>query len=191
MYRPLRLLAFVALAAPASAFFRKIGGRSQRIKLSWPKNRDGRGARMEIMALKRTVDSPCALLVDIAARSAVRLKLPHAIDATSLLTPHAGGGGPPGGFGGGFGGNVFPTPGEETGFFFMLPKKKNSATQNEKTTLKTKKNRKAEKHLKLGLPALKLAIAQNPIKGFFKAFFDFSPAEGSVTYAENTVSTRK
>ena len=103
----------------------------------------------------------------------------------------AGGGGPPGGFGGGFGGNVFPTPGEETGFFFMLPKKKNSATQNEKTTLKTKKNRKAEKHLKLGLPALKLAIAQNPIKGFFKAFFDFSPAEGSVTYAENTVSTRK
>jgi len=88
-------------------------------------------------------------------------------------------------------GNVFPTPGEETGFFFMLPKKKNSATQNEKTTLKTKKNRKAEKHLKLGLPALKLAIAQNPIKGFFKAFFDFSPAEGSVTYAENTVSTRK
>ena len=24
-----------------------------------------------------------------------------------------------------------------------------------------------------------------------KAFFDFSPAEGSVTYAENTVSTRK
>ena len=104
---------------------------------------------------------------------------------------HAGGGGPPGGFGGGFGGNVFPTPGEETGFFFMLPKKKNSATQNEKTTLKTKKNRKAEKHLKLGLPALKLAIAQNPIKGFFKAFFDFSPAEGSVTYAENTVSTRK
>ena len=108
----------------------------------------------------------------------------------SRLT-HAGGGGPPGGFGGGFGGNVFPTPGEETGFFFMLPKKKNSATQNEKTTLKTKKNRKAEKHLKLGLPALKLAIAQNPIKGFFKAFFDFSPAEGSVTYAENTVSTRK
>ena len=104
---------------------------------------------------------------------------------------HTGGGGPPGGFGGGFGGNVFPTPGEETGFFFMLPKKKNSATQNEKTTLKTKKNRKAEKHLKLGLPALKLAIAQNPIKGFFKAFFDFSPAEGSVTYAENTVSTRK
>ena len=110
--------------------------------------------------------------------------------STRRLT-HAGGGGPPGGFGGGFGGNVFPTPGEETGFFFMLPKKKNSATQNEKTTLKTKKNRKAEKHLKLGLPALKLAIAQNPIKGFFKAFFDFSPAEGSVTYAENTVSTRK
>ena len=36
----------------------------------------------------------------------------------------ARGGGPPGGFGGGFGGNVFPTPGEETGFFFMLPKKK-------------------------------------------------------------------
>ena len=115
----------------------------------------------------------------------------HACAGGSRLTPHAGGGGPPGGFGGGFGGNVFPTPGEETGFFFMLPKKKNSATQNEKTTLKTKKNRKAEKHLKLGLPALKLAIAQNPIKGFFKAFFDFSPAEGSVTYAENTVSTRK
>ena len=140
------------------------------------------------MVVKRTVDSPCALLVDIAAagrhRRAIR-------PIGSRLTPHAGGGGPPGGFGGGFGGNVFPTPGEETGFFFMLPKKKNSATQNEKTTLKTKKNRKAEKHLKLGLPALKLAIAQNPIKGFFKAFFDFSPAEGSVTYAENTVSTRK
>ena len=77
------------------------------------------------------------------------------------------------------------------GLLLHAPKKKNSATQNEKTTLKTKKNRKAEKHLKLGLPALKLAIAQNPIKGFFKAFFDFSPAEGSVTYAENTVSTRK
>ena len=73
----------------------------------------------------------------------------------------------------------------------MLPKKKNSATQNEKTTLKTKKNRKADKHLKFGLPALKLAIAQNPIKGFFKAFFDFSPAEGSVTYAETTVPKRK
>ena len=77
------------------------------------------------------------------------------------------------------------------GLLLHAPQKKNSATQNEKTTLKTKKNRKAEKHLKLGLPALKLAIAQNPIKGFFKAFFDFSPAEGSVTYAENTVSTRK
>uniref|UniRef100_A0A7S4E2J4 Uncharacterized protein n=1 Tax=Pelagomonas calceolata TaxID=35677 RepID=A0A7S4E2J4_9STRA len=176
-----------------------------------------------------TVDSPCALLVDIAAlvrgsaETAARWpRTPaerdthglHASDAPAELErdaeletdalhaleasaqrPHfsrrAGGGGPPGGFGGGFGGNVFPTPGEETGFFFMLPKKKNSATQNEKTTLKTKKNRKAEKHLKLGLPALKLAIAQNPIKGFFKAFFDFSPAEGSVTYAENTVSTRK
>ena len=115
----------------------------------------------------------------------------RAIRPIGARLTHTGGGGPPGGFGGGFGGNVFPTPGEETGFFFMLPKKKNSATQNEKTTLKTKKNRKAEKHLKLGLPALKLAIAQNPIKGFFKAFFDFSPAEGSVTYAENTVSTRK
>ena len=177
------------------------------------------------------VDSPCALLVDIAASVRVPAKrprsgrelqprgthtastpethtaftpatragrarerqAPHAIDAPTVRAhvTHAGGGGPPGGFGGGFGGNVFPTPGEETGFFFMLPKKKNSATQNEKTTLKTKKNRKAEKHLKLGLPALKLAIAQNPIKGFFKAFFDFSPAEGSVTYAENTVSTRK
>ena len=34
MYRPLRLLAFVALAAPASAFFRKIGGSNQRIELS-------------------------------------------------------------------------------------------------------------------------------------------------------------
>ena len=187
MYRPLRLLAFVALAAPASAFFRKIGGRSQRVKLSWPKNRDGRGARVEWWLLKRTVDSPCALLVDSAA--SVRHR--RAIRPIGARLTHTGGGGPPGGFGGGFGGNVFPTPGEETGFFFMLPKKKNSATQNEKTTLKTKKNRKAEKHLKLGLPALKLAIAQNPIKGFFKAFFDFSPAEGSVTYAENTVSTRK
>merc|ERR550514_1873877 len=100
-----------------------------------------------------------------------------AAPASGFFRKIGGGGGPPGGFGGGFGGNVFPTPGEETGFFFMLPK--------------TKKNRKADKHLKFGLPALKLAIAQNPIKGFFKAFFDFSPAEGSVTYAENTVSTRK
>jgi len=172
-------------------FSGKLAVATLRVKLSWPKNRTAGAATLDMVILNGTVDSPCALLVDIAARSAVRLKLPHAIDATSLLTPHAGGGGPPGGFGGGFGGNVFPTPGEETGFFFMLPKKKNSATQNEKTTLKTKKNRKAEKHLKLGLPALKLAIAQNPIKGFFKAFFDFSPAEGSVTYAENTVSTRK
>ena len=137
------------------------------------------------------VASPCALLVDSAASVRVSRHRRAIRPIGSRLTPHAGGGGPPGGFGGGFGGNVFPTPGEETGFFFMLPKKKNSATQNEKTTLKTKKNRKAEKHLKLGLPALKLAIAQNPIKGFFKAFFDFSPAEGSVTYAENTVSTRK
>ena len=143
------------------------------------------------MVVASTVDSPCALLVDSAAsvRGSAETAARHRRDVTAH--PHAGGGGPPGGFGGGFGGNVFPTPGEETGFFFMLPKKKNSATQNEKTTLKTKKNRKAEKHLKLGLPALKLAIAQNPIKGFFKAFFDFSPAEGSVTYAENTVSTRK
>ena len=132
-------------------------------------------ARCSSIALPRSADRPTQ----------------HRRAGGSRLTPHAGGGGPPGGFGGGFGGNVFPTPGEETGFFFMLPKKKNSATQNEKTTLKTKKNRKAEKHLKLGLPALKLAIAQNPIKGFFKAFFDFSPAEGSVTYAENTISARK
>ena len=139
------------------------------------------------MVVASAVDRPCALLVDSAA--SVRHR--RAIRPIGARLTHTGGGGPPGGFGGGFGGNVFPTPGEETGFFFMLPKKKNSATQNEKTTLKTKKNRKAEKHLKLGLPALKLAIAQNPIKGFFKAFFDFSPAEGSVTYAENTVSTRK
>ena len=177
---------------------------------------------------RSTVDSPCALLVDIAAsvrgsadrralaenssreghtrpprhRSETRVFTPSTracsiptTPSTCLLKrptqdgerrrPHLG-------FGGGFGGNVFPTPGEETGFFFMLPKKRTyAATQNEKATLKTKKNRKAEKHLKLGLPALKLAIAQNPIKGFFKAFFDFSPAEGSVTYAENTISTRK
>ena len=106
-----------------------------------------------------TVDSPCALLVDSAASGRHR----RAIRPIGARLTHTGGGGPPGGFGGGFGGNVFPTPGEDTGFFFMLPKKKNSATQNEKTTLKTKKNRKAEKHLKLGLPALKLAIAQNPI----------------------------
>ena len=146
---------------------------------------------MDMTIVVSTVDSPCALLVDSAATVHGSAKTAALGDVCSRLTPHAGGGGPPGGFGGGFGGNVFPTPGEETGFFFMLPKKKNSATQNEKTTLKTKKSRKADKHLKFGLPALKLAIAQNPIKGFFKAFFDFSPAEGSVTYAENTVSTRK
>ena len=191
MYRPLRLLAFVALAAPATAFFRKIGGNTPAHQKSWPKNRTAAGGTHGYDGSLSTVDSPCALLVDSAATVHGSAKTAALGDVCSRLTPHAGGGGPPGGFGGGFGGNVFPTPGEETGFFFMLPKKKNSATQNEKTTLKTKKNRKAEKHLKLGLPALKLAIAQNPIKGFFKAFFDFSPAEGSVTYAENTVSTRK
>ena len=187
MYRPLRLLAFVALAAPASAFFRKIGGRSQRVKLSGRRIGTAAAHAWICVFVVSTVDSPCALLVDSAASGRHR----RAIRPIGARLTHTGGGGPPGGFGGGFGGNVFPTPGEETGFFFMLPKKMNSATQNEKTTLKTKKNRKAEKHLKLGLPALKLAIAQNPIKGFFKAFFDFSPAEGSVTYAENTVSTRK
>ena len=99
-----------------------------------------------------TVDSPCALLVDIAASVRVsgrrfgrhtastpethtpsrqrRAPAEHARDkpptpSTRRLSGsrHTGGGGPPGGFGGGFGGNVFPTPGEETGFFFMLPKK--------------------------------------------------------------------
>ena len=45
--------------------------------------------------------------------------------------------------------------------------KKNSATQSEKATLKAKKNRK-RKAPQARLPALKLAIAQNPIKGFFK-----------------------
>ena len=81
-------------------------------------------------------------------------------------------------------GNVFPTPGEETGFFFMLPKKKNSAAPQEKAATKKGKRRGASKGLKLGFPALKLAIIQNPIKGFFRAVFNFSPAEGSVTYAE-------
>ena len=187
MMKLLRLVLCVALAAPASAFFRKIGGNTPAHQKSWPKNRTAASARVAITLVASTVDSPCVLLVDSAATVRHR----RAIRPIGARLTHTGGGGPPGGFGGGFGGNVFPTPGEETGFFFMLPKKKNSATQNEKTTLKTKKNRKAEKHLKLGLPALKLAIAQNPIKGFFKAFFDFSPAEGSVTYAENTVSTRK
>ena len=55
-----------------------------------------------------------------------------------------------GGFGGGFGGNVFPTPGEETGFFFMLLKELGDPERE--ATLKAKKNRKAEKHLSSACP---------------------------------------
>ena len=58
MIKTLSLVVCALLAAPASAFFRKIGGSNQCIKLSWPKNRDGRGARVEWWLLKRTVDSP-------------------------------------------------------------------------------------------------------------------------------------
>ena len=165
MFKSLALVVTCALLAPASGFFRKIGGGGG------PPGGFGGGfggatSASHVNAATTRLDRPRA------ATAAERARQP------STPSPRRAG-------------NVFPTPGEETGFFFMLPKKKNSATQNEKTTLKTKKNRKAEKHLKLGLPALKLAIAQNPIKGFFKAFFDFSPAEGSVAYAENAVSTRK
>ena len=43
----LRIAVCVALAAPASAFFRKIGGIDPAHQnLGGPKNRDGRGARM-------------------------------------------------------------------------------------------------------------------------------------------------
>ena len=166
MFKSLALVVTCALLAPASGFFRKIGGGGG------PPGGFGGGfggatSVSHVNAATTGLDEPRA-----DDRRELRVSRPK------TPSPRRAG-------------NVFPTPGEETGFFFMLPKKKNSATQNEKTTLKTKKNRKAEKHLKLGLPALKLAIAQNPIKGFFKAFFDFSPAEGSITCAENTVSTRK
>ena len=140
-----------------------------------------------MVVLKRTVDSPCALLVDIAARDA--------IDAPSVRSAHVShtqaAAARPAASAAASAATSSRRPARRRASSSCSLKKKNSATQNEKTTLKTKKNRKAEKHLKLGLPALKLAIAQNPIKGFFKAFFDFSPAEGSVTYAENTISTRK
>ena len=67
MYRMLRLLAFVALAAPATAFFRKIGGNTPAHQKSWPKNRTAAGGARDMAFVASTVDSPCALLVDIAA----------------------------------------------------------------------------------------------------------------------------
>jgi hypothetical protein len=67
MYSSLRLLAFVALAAPATAFFRKIGGNTPAHQKSWPKNRTAAGGTHGYDGSLSTVDSPCALLVDIAA----------------------------------------------------------------------------------------------------------------------------
>ena len=48
MMKLLRLVLCVALAAPATAFFRKIGGNTPAHQKSWPKNRTAAGARVDM-----------------------------------------------------------------------------------------------------------------------------------------------
>jgi hypothetical protein len=48
MMKLFRIALCVALAAPASAFFRKMGGNTPAHQKSWPKNRQPPAARMDV-----------------------------------------------------------------------------------------------------------------------------------------------